>query len=544
MSLSIPRPQEERASVILPSITCSSCGGSIPLSNLGEHICVGPPAPATAARSQPRPSQIAIPANRPQHPHSSSSSGSWRGPQSISSQSTSSPRPAFACPSSAASSRPAPGNLTIPPVSSGLASGYNSTPRTPSPTNPFFPQAGAAPSAGPSARGLGARREGPYPTDAPLPPGIADTMSGGGAGMAGVGRRAFAAAAWGVRAGVAIASGSGSRSQEQQPPMQSPHPPYHVSPNPSQPRSAGPSQQVLPPWQQPSQPPTSQSARVSPTLREPPLLPQVPLSGRGRSGTISNGNPPNSAIAPPMRSSSAMSHERPTPISPPRRSASAQPDRQPPSSFKEYTHSRKGSASSSTSSSGLHEGVAQLLKARNGESSTPQPGSKLPFFEKYKQMVSSSSGSSADGAALLLGVGTSRDASDGRDAPFTASPEETSFDLDDDDDYGKGSSLPWATPSLAESPVINRRIEEASRPPRHRHPTEGSVGSSHSSMSSTSRSGRYGHHGPESEEVVTPSQSWEGGLAERARGNIVGRRGDEVKRYDGIENRDLLRADW
>lgn len=168
----------DRASVVLPTVKCSSCADMIPLSSLTDHIC----RPASSNRSAPRPSQIAIP---------TPSASAWRAPASTSSYDNALPRPAFAGPSSARSS-PGSNSLTIPDISSGRSSpidklsplssnpyGARSTsPRTPSPTNPFFPQLPANEKKGPMDYGLGLtvphRPEGPFPTDAPLPAGVSD----------------------------------------------------------------------------------------------------------------------------------------------------------------------------------------------------------------------------------------------------------------------------------------------------------------------------------------------------------------------------------
>ena len=105
------------------------------------------------------------------------------------------------------------------------------------------------------------------------------------------------------------------------------------------------------------------------------------------------------------------------------------------------------------------------------------------------------------------------------------SPEQTNLHLDDDnyDDDKEESALPWATPAMsARSNSDDAAPAAGSRPRLHdRYPTAGSESSS-SSIASSSRSGKWGGvagsgtaSGPESEEVVTPSQSWEGGLSER-----------------------------
>ena len=137
-------------------------------------------------------------------------------------------------------------------------------------------------------------------------------------------------------------------------------------------------------------------------------------------------------------------------------------------------------------------------------------------------MVSSSSGSAApDGKPIVLdnSMLTSPEAWNDQDDQLVASPVQTCFNIDDQYDEREGSALPWATiPLLAESPVITQDSPPRTEPSRihARHQTAKSEASSNSSGSSSARSGRLGlGSGPESDEVVTPSQSWNG-LAERA----------------------------
>lgn len=323
----------DRASVAIPSVKCSSCADSIPLSSLGEHIC----RPASRARNHPRPSQIAIPTPN------TSSAGSWRGPSSLD---RAPPRPAFAGPSSVRSS-PGSSSLMIPDVSSGHSSpverlsphtGSSPSPRTPSPTNPFFPSLATDQKGLDLGLGLivPTRPEGPFPTDAPLPAGVSDlsdirTNAGNsGAGMAGVGRRAFQAAAWGVTAGITMANSV---------------------------RKAEP--RVLPPWQQAPPPPTRSQSTDNPPLLAPVI----------------------------QRSASAM--DRPTePISAPPRSTSAMAKHHPRPSIASNTSSR---------SSYEGDGIAQLLKARNPE----RKNSDRAFFDRYKEVQRSSSKSSSGTSRLM-----------------------------------------------------------------------------------------------------------------------------------------------
>jgi hypothetical protein len=279
--------------------------------------------------------------------------------------------------------------------------------------------------------------------------------------MAGVGRRAFAAAAWGVTAGVALAA-KGRAQEEVQP----------------QPRST-PSPAVIHPWQQSSR------------SREPQLLPQVPLSGRQQSGTA--GPSQSMPLPPPVRSSSALA-TRPVPDSPPQRSASAMSSRVPQSP------PRRNNSSSSTGSPG--DSIAQLLKAR---AEAPVSG-KSPFFERYKQLSSS--------PAINMGGPMRRGSGDKiPDVNLLAASPQTNFDAESEYD-DEASALPWATPVLAESPEIKQSGQSGfprqDKTKMHqRHPT---ADSESSTSSASSRSVGYGlgnGSGPENEEVVTPSQSWE-----------------------------------
>jgi len=206
---------------------------------------------------------------------------------------------------------------------------------------------------------------------------------------------------------------------------------------------------------------------------------------------------------------------------------------------------RKGSASSAISDSASTEGDGvSLLKARSAEGN--QPGAKLPFFERYKQMVESSSSPKPSSSPLLrVGALVGQVSDDDYHEQLVASPVQTNFS--DGNEDGEGSALPWATPQLAASPVITQSPMPFTKPSRlhARHRTAESAGSSNSSASS-SRSGRFGlASGPESEEVVTPSQSWEGELVERAGGaNVVRSSNDDGRKgsgYEmGMENRDIL----
>ncbi|WWD16080.1 hypothetical protein CI109_100505 [Kwoniella shandongensis] len=491
MSLLAPRmPEPERASVILPTVTCSSCAAPIPLSSLGEHVCL-PPSRGMANRSAPRPSQITIPQARPSMSRQGSSQGS-QGPSPMS------VRPPFAGPSSAhpsptefaAPRRPSPNNLSPHDPSGNGFTGYAPNVRTPSPTNPFFPHPDGTPQ--PAGLGLGAGVMSSAPESAPM----IDTTSGGESGMAGVGRRAFAAAAWGVRAGVALAA------QARSPIEQLP--------------------QALPPWQQ--------TPRSDPTPREPPIFPKVPLSGRQRSNP---GAPPrptmnHSHTAPLIQHSPPRSR---TPSSPPQRSASAMSQRSAP--IPVSPPRRKESVSSETGShaSNAGESIAQLLKGRAA------PPAKPGFFDKMKELNVRS-----NTASPVFGIGMTRSTStEPSNDPVVESPAGTTFELDDEfDDLDRGSALPWATPQLNDSPAFKQGTSglgvDTSARSHKRYLTAGSEASSSSSVSSSSRSGPWGTtSGPDNEEVVTPSQSWEG-LADRARGDPEANN----ESFTRVEGRDIL----
>ncbi|WWC89883.1 uncharacterized protein L201_004811 [Kwoniella dendrophila CBS 6074] len=499
MSLFAPRPEQERASVLLPNVTCSTCSASIPLSSLGEHHCPGAPSRGLASRNVPRPSQITIPQARPAMSHQPSSHSQIRGP------SPTGVRPPFAGPSSA---RPSPTELTIPrrpsaanlsphdAQSSSYANYPNPSVKTPSPTNPFFPHPDNAQS------GINTVE----PQSSPM----IDTTSGGESGMAGVGRRAFAAAAWGVRAGVALAK------QHIEAPLTSPS-----------------FQTNNPTWPQPQ--PASQ-----PTPREPPLLPKVPLSGR-------QPNAPNPSFSSrpeihhshtaPLQSASSYSPPRSnTTGSPPRRSASAMSHR---SNISSPPRRKESLSSNSSGHSGQGESLSQLLRARTN--TAPVKSNKPGFFDKVKEMHERSNTISP-----AMGAGMARSGSGGSGSNrLVSSPQTTTFDLEDDDeDYDdQRSALPWATPALGESPVIDRDSQttatrRSKEMKHHRYPTAGSEVSA-SSSSSSSRSGRWGAaSGPETEEVVTPSQSLEM-LSERIDGSSH-HTGHIDASLRGMEGRDIL----
>lgn len=173
MSLLAPsRPQDsERTSVVLPTVTCSTCAAHIALSSLGDHVCESLPVPRTPSH----PSQLPIPqSSSPQSRYRPSRQGP--SPVSI--------RPPFAGPSSAHPSptdfgpprRPSPHSLTPSSRSpSNYPTGFSPQLKTNSPTNPFFPNSAGSYSSSASMESMQ----------------MPDTTSGGESGMAGVGRRAL-----------------------------------------------------------------------------------------------------------------------------------------------------------------------------------------------------------------------------------------------------------------------------------------------------------------------------------------------------------------
>lgn len=270
-----------------------------------------------------------------------------------------------------------------------------------------------------------------------------DTTGGGESGMAGVGRRAFAAAAWGVRAGVALAASARPQAAVQQ---------------------AAASSQL------PSQ---SASCQEPPQIRpEPHHLYTAPLQPSPPTRTLT-------LTSSPQKSQVAMSQ----------RSASG-------------TQPIRKQSASSTSSSTVGDSLAKMLTG------SVKPSTKRDFFEKVKELDRSNSLMSRD-------TNSTTDSGDKK----LASPIDTTFELDDDYE-NQPSALPWASPETDQMSRlhIDTKISPAVPRAHQRHPTASSEVSTNSSMSS--KSGRYGGaSGPESEEVVTPSQSFEG-LADRVDGNF------------------------
>lgn len=528
MSLSIPRPTE-RASVMLPTVTCSSCSAPIPLNSLGDHVCL-PPSRATGSRAVPRPSQLSIPSTKPtaRSPLAGSSPLGRSEPSSSSSASSSS-RP-FAGPSSVSSGsgsgsarRQAPPALDIPPrdfsarAPSPLSGGGQyltepptaSSSRTPSPTNPFFPHRTEGDGVVVHGLGLGvggsSRREGPYPTDRPLPAGITGPgLQDGAAGMAGVGRRAFAAAAWGVRAGVAMAHAGAQRvspveqtfSQPIQNQSNSPtvsHVPLEP-PRPTEPRARSPFGNGQ-----------GNATMPVPQVTGEDQRPRVPLANRPSYSRNPSVSSTSTHVPSDERISSAMS----------RRSVAA-----PLPS----THRR---ADSSSSSGSRDDSISQLLRARADPSQ--QQGKKPAFFEKYKQLVGATDGR---GSPILSLANPDK---------ISSSPENATLRIEDEDDDEGESALPWMQATPNASPAIPQvpspKPTLAPRSVSQVHSRQHTLDSSSGHSSSSSRSGGNGGSGPESEEVVTPSQSWEGSLVDRV-GGLARKVGDRELEKIGEEEED------
>lgn len=424
----MPRPAagpSDRASVVLPTVKCSSCGVAIPLSSLGEHVCV--PLPA-------------LPTLNIIH------SGS---PRSLNQQLPVVPSPGLQRPN-------APNSLH--PRGHGGNNNYS------------FSIGEVVPSSS---------RLGDYPADVPLSavsdnsvgrwpigdsapvghvlpsPTLPDTTSGGNAGMAGVGRRAFAAAAWSVRAGVALAANAGKPFHADQ--SGSPVEPISMPlpiPHPSPPRNTQPRQTPSPVNSTSRHTPSPVPAggmRInrSPTPREPVILPKVPLAGRERSNTI-----------------------RDTDRAPSRNDSSRAPSR------------NDDLRAPSRNDQPLHPGMAS-----RSQSDDTQGGSS--FFDRYRQVVGSKSdqGHALNGRIVTSPFGDSDRAAIDRHS-LTGSLEDVSM-------------LPWASSPTEPSPGIFEH---------QRQMTNGSIDSTTSSSASGGpeqlRTG--GWAGQEVELVMTPSQSWEG----------------------------------
>lgn len=333
--------------------------------------------------------------------------------------------------------------MLVPPVP-GFRIGDVVGPSSPSDSrDPHMSMVSAVPSQ------WSARDDGSMSPSTPMSPGpipLPDTTSGGNAGMAGVGRRAFAAAAWSVRAGVALASSSGRGFIHEEPGRSeySSSPPADSPMMPEARPTGSPSNLAPSPTTGPGRP------NRSPTPRGPVILPKAPLANRKGSRSSSDGH-----------------------------------------------HRSDGSRSGAGSRNGEHGSRPQL--ERSG-SSPAHPGDdkqqNTAFFDRYRQMMRSKSDQTH----------TSRNNGGAAD-DATRYSQATSMD--------EASSLPWATASTTdESEVHTEEFEH------NRYPTNGSISSTTSSSTSHRQSGdRQGASSSmDTELVITPSQSWEGGLAERSIG--------------------------
>ncbi|KAJ7510012.1 hypothetical protein B0H11DRAFT_1170912 [Mycena galericulata] len=221
MLMSSPSQPPGRMSQVLPSISCSQCRAQIPLEELGDHICKPAPplptlnlpkpvlSPGAAAsllpqRLQGRVVQPPVSPRSPQPPpaHSPrSSSSTFRGGESLRLNTSGPPR------RTASPSRSSPLSRTgdgPPPPRDPYASRGESPVRNRPPIAPFSrarsgSNASSTMSSPTTARpSFSSTRDVPPPSAIRPPPpaetGL-NTQIGGEAGMAGVGRRGFAAAA-------------------------------------------------------------------------------------------------------------------------------------------------------------------------------------------------------------------------------------------------------------------------------------------------------------------------------------------------------------
>ena len=221
-----------RISQILPTVRCSNCNNPVPLNNLGDHICTKPPplpslpmpsvSPAAAVSLLPPrlKERVASPSNdsrlnsppRAQRQHDSPTLDRLRTnlPSSAPYQQRSSPL-ARSDPSRNVTSSPRP----LPPT--GPLPSINDSPlrshppvtadfRTRTPSNAgSIPPAHSGPPLATARPSFSSTRDTPLPANVATPRQASlttyspeaeiDTKIGGEAGMAGVGRRGFAAAA-------------------------------------------------------------------------------------------------------------------------------------------------------------------------------------------------------------------------------------------------------------------------------------------------------------------------------------------------------------
>ena len=183
------RPLEPARGSQLPVIKCSQCAESIPMDALAEHICIPGSQPS---RSPPAAAQNSPLASRRLAPPSQSPPGAYAGsraPSPLRSATSPAPRPSF----DSQTTRPSFDNQRPQP-----------------PRSPFQdPMAQMH-------RGASPQPPSQHTVSAPPP----DTKIGGAAGMAGVGRRGFAAVA--AAAMFTVAHPTPHRHPQQYPDLHSP----------------------------------------------------------------------------------------------------------------------------------------------------------------------------------------------------------------------------------------------------------------------------------------------------------------------------------
>jgi hypothetical protein len=188
--------QTGRISQVLPTVKCSNCNNEVTLDQLGDHVCPSPPPipllpkPATSPHSATSllPSRLQ---NRVPPPLA-------RVPQDPRSDGPSSPRRA-----QRAWNQPPPSPLSAVHTNPSLHTARETGPATPIRRDPW------------------PHSQTPQPPPSPAPVPEPDTKIGGEAGMAGVGRRGFAAAARAAMLATsaidAMSSFNASRSREATP---------------------------------------------------------------------------------------------------------------------------------------------------------------------------------------------------------------------------------------------------------------------------------------------------------------------------------------
>ncbi|KAL1411073.1 hypothetical protein Q8F55_002020 [Vanrija albida] len=439
MSLLAPRmlgADPERASVVLPTVKCSSCNQSIPLNYLGEHTCA--PLPVPSAGSSQQPASPFFPSTSPVLP-SSPSLNRPGAPTTLGN------RPGFGYPIGQVVPSRFGGDYPADVPHSAVSDA--STGR--------WPAHDAPSSRMPHAESITVQ--------------LPDTTSGGGAGMAGVGRRAFAAAAaW---------NGAG---HEQRPSLSIPDSP-HQRTSPNLPPTngvfcssplAGPSTLRHTPSPNAGMRPSPQRSPSGGGGREPVIMPKAPLSNRPLPQRKQSLDESYALTSPELRSASALSGRSPGDM---RGGTSPIYDRGP-SPFDQRQRS-------------------PVEQKRSPEWPTVEPKRSpvertepSPFIDKYRQLM----GSKSDQSHLYS----------------NRAPIDDQDDTHSLDSAEEPSALPWATPI---SPDLASKHTD--RFEHQRYPTDGSIGSTTSSSASCGPSMDHrggGSSGHENELVMTPSQSWEG----------------------------------